>query len=371
MSEFRQSISEDRTLWWLALAAVAALYGLVAATSPGFDDEIYTIAAIESHGWEAVLGAQTGDVHPPGQYAIAFGLHDLLGDWPRVRSVLAGALVACLIGSAVRVRRRFGRRAGWVFIALIGLSPGMMMWGTSLRWFSGFLPILLWLSLPPDRVSTRHWSLAAVGWWALAMINYVALLQVLSLIWIRWCADSRSSTLKRRDLLMAIALFVCLWAPQAWILATVHLENASSQTGGLTPSAIGFVIGFLSNSGVFPLSLSGVMAITGTLALLMAMVGRSPLRSIRDNPYALALALGLLALLLTGLAAKARNWIVLVPWFALWAASANSRWPRLFAAAMMLIVVAQMVGTVNVVTHRHTVKNSWNLPLTELTTVVE
>ena len=60
----------------LSLLVVCGVYGLIAFTSHGYDDEIYNIAIVE-HATSIASIVDTinhEDVHPPGQYVINFTL---------------------------------------------------------------------------------------------------------------------------------------------------------------------------------------------------------------------------------------------------------------------------------------------------------
>lgn len=72
-------------------------------------------------------------------------------------------------------------------------------------------------------------------------------------------------------------------------------------------------------------------------------------------------------LLITGIAGKMRNMVVMIPMQAIWfSEKINASASRWIMTAITLVVFGNLLGTYNVITHEDTTKNSWNLPITQL-----
>ena len=141
-----------------AYVSLVALYAYVGFTSPGYDDEFFTIRWVENLGSGAIARAQHLDVNPPGSYAVNWLLYSVLGSWSLVRLVVSLLAAATLVYAIARVRVSHGNVRGLVAIAVLGLSPALLMWTTSVRWYALFVPLLVVLSFPPRPASWRYWA---------------------------------------------------------------------------------------------------------------------------------------------------------------------------------------------------------------------
>ena len=343
------------------------LFGHVALTSPGFDDEITNIDLIEHLGtWQTVTLMQTEDVHPPGGYLVNGLLWQLTHDWSSVRlvSVLIYGL-AC--ASLLRfVQRQMGSLAAWLCLLVVGFSPTAMMWCTSVRWYAYLTPLLMWaLVLPAHRAGWWFRFKPAMAWTLMAYISYASLVVAPGLwLWYALHAEDKRWTQRLRESVLPWGLAAMLFLPQAWVLLTVHAKNTAGQTGGLVKSLMGIVVSMASNQGLFPLSLPAAAAAIGWAMVLL--VALTMARQQRTATSALAATgAGLLGFLASGLAGKFRNLVAMVPFQGLVLAQTAPwlRQSRALQLAVALIAVGQLVGSINVMRHQDTTKNSWNLPV--------
>lgn len=350
----------------LSLTLSLLVFGMVALQSPGFDDEMANMELIEHLGtWPTAKLMQTEDVHPPGGYVLNGLLFDALQDWSLVRGVsaLLYAITASMLGSFVL--RRQGWRAGGLALLFVLLSPAALMWCTSLRWYSYFVPLLIWtLITPSDSAGRWYFIKPALGWLMMAYINYAALiLAPVLLLWyglhagVNWKAMLRQSWL---PWLLAGLAFV----PQLFIFLTVHARHAEGQACGPIKALLGAVISMASNQGLFPISFWGMASMVAWGVLLAAMLREVRQdKALRTKMWAMAAGLGVFVL--TGLAGKFRNLVLLSPMQTLLVAQAEAtirrHWLRVLATTV--IVMANALGCLHVAQHRDTTKNGWNLPV--------
>lgn len=349
---------------------LAVLYGSVGYFSPGYDDEIFNIRLIEKHGgdWFALVSAVEGmDVHPPGSYLIDAVLFRLCGDWGLVRlivSLFASAAVVFAIDSA---RRREGTRSALLLYGLLGLNPALLLWCTGLRWYAFFVPVLVWLTTLPPAGSRRYWLKCFAGLLALGYLGYAVLVVALPVLALYWVGAAGHWRDKLRAAWAYAAVALLLYLPQAYFFLTVHARHKDKQIFSLAKGLVGFAAAQLSNQGVFPLSLPGLMAIVGSLGVAATLMAAGWRRNFASRQF-LAYAFAVAVMLATGLAGKMRNFVVLAGFQARWLAGAQVE-PRVagaFRLFMGLVLAANVWGVVNVVAHRETTKANWNLPVAEV-----
>lgn len=355
-----------RLAWLAAWVTIAFMFVFVALRSPGFDDEITNIELIEHLGTIGTAQLmQHEDVHPPGGYLLNGLLHDALGHWEWVRTVSAGLYLLALSGLVHFVRREHGEYAAWLTLLVAGLSPAALIWCTSLRWCAYFVPVLLWsLTVPAQRYGWWFHIKPALGWLVMAHISYAALLIAPALVlwWRLHSPEPWKQHLQRAvpAWLMAAVLFLS----QAWVFLTVHSQNTEGQTSGVFKSLVGVGISLASNQGLFPLSVFGVASALAWAGLYV-LLARAAWRRESQGNASLTFLTAVVRFVLSGLAGKFRNLVLLVPLQAVVLAMGHQlvRQSALAKALVAVTALCSVVGAANVLRHQDTTKNSWNLPV--------
>lgn len=356
----------------VAYVLLFLLYGYVGYTSPGYDDEFFNIRWIEGLGVDAIGLAQQRDVNPPGSYAVNWVLYSLLGNWSLVRLAVALFAASTIVYAIFRVRRSSGDVRGFMAVTLLGLSPALLMWTTGLRWYAIFVPVLLLLSFPPRPDSWRYWGTFFAGLLILGYLSYAMFIVAIPLGYLYWRGDPRPRSMKVKQIALFGLVFAALYGYQMWVFITTHLARQGSQRFSLLEGLVGFAVSELSNHGVFPLSLGGAASIAGTFTVLV-IIGLTSLReNTRDNPLFVPYWAGVLLLIVSGLAGKFRNFVVVAPWQGLFISQAivPAKWRRTFAVGVALISLGNVIGAINVATHSNTSKSNWNLPLSQVLTIL-
>jgi hypothetical protein len=361
---------------WLLAATCLLAFGVVAWQSPGFDDEVTSnISLIEHLGtWATVQLMQQEDVHPPGGYLLNGLLFDALGNWSAVRVASALAYATALLLWMRQALRQQGPVACMLVFVGAGLSPTALMWCTSVRWYAYFTPLWMWALLVPEgRQGRWHAVKPALAWWLMAHISYAAIVLAPVLIWwhaLHWPGGWRRAVRPFAGPWLVAAL---AFLPQAWVFITVHAHHTEGQTSGLKNALMGVGISMAGNQGLFPLSPWAIASALGWAGLL-ALSLRKAQAGGRHVPRGLwATGLATLLMVLSGLAGKYRNLVLMQAPQTLWlsqlaGAIQRTRWAQLCVA---LIAGAQLVGMANVARHEDTTKNSWNLPVDEVVAQVK
>jgi hypothetical protein len=245
------------------------------------------------------------------------------------------------------------------------LNPAYLLWCTGLRWYAFFVPILIFLLQVPERRNSYYWAKCFLGLTLLACIGYIAFIIAPAVIVLYWLMDKADLNLKLREILIWSGISTLIYAYQLHIFFTVHLYNQDGQVAGLLKSIAGVFIANFSNQGVFPLSFAGILALLGTLGLT-SLILYSQFKFRTKNQYMAPYFFATLAAIMTGLAGKFRNLVVVSPIQGYWIVTSitNSIYKRkLFKLFMGFLLIGNIWGIFNVVLHQNTTKNSWNMPI--------
>ena len=167
------------------------LYVSTSLNSYGFDDEFINISFVEAYGFSTYLTTQTQDVHPPLSYIINALLYEVFNSWVVVRVISALAICAALFYVGESFVKKYGHQAATLTFLLLASNPAILMWGTSLRWYAYFLPVLLWLSITQKKNGIAYWAKLTIGLTTLGYINYIAFLLAPAIILIYWLESNQ------------------------------------------------------------------------------------------------------------------------------------------------------------------------------------
>lgn len=359
---------DDRASAVLIAMAGLALHLAVAAWSPGYDDEFANMSIVTRYATmgEMISFVNSNDVHPPGQYVLNRLLYTALGDWWLVRATTAMIGYICLVHFLHTLGFFSVHRSPWQLTCIVA-HPTMLMWGTSLRWYGYFTPLLLvavTLLLNRSIRASILWPLLFALCTAMFYVCYLSV--VICPILIVAAAIRRQNTLRSEwPIIVASGALAaaCAW-PQVKLFLTSHLRNGDEQSSGMIKSVAGAAMGLFTNAGFFPLAPA---AVVGALATLVLLVRVCTARAINGNLKWIAgiVAITCALMIAAGITGKPRNLEPLVPLFMTAVVTGMPRLtsdPRGRIAAWTLAAVTLM-GAANVAAHIDTVKGSWNLPL--------
>ena len=173
--------------------------------------------------------ANSGDVHPPGQYLINKFLFDLLGDWSWVRVVSAILVSTSLVALWQSVRTAAYLHRLFAYLAICA-DPALLLWCTGLRWYAPFVLVtnlILLAILRPRAPAVAYWVIVATGSLLLFYISYIALIFVPAI----WLVALMQRSDRRTALVLAV-LVLAAAVPQLKALLEVHIAYADTQQIG-------------------------------------------------------------------------------------------------------------------------------------------
>jgi hypothetical protein len=360
---------QEYSVLWLHFVLILVIYAATGYYSPGFDDEYFNLMVVERFGTAVASYTQTTDVHPPLSYIINAWLYKALGGWEFVRMISGILTASSLIITISNLSKGKSTLYALIFIYLLAFNPAILMWGTSLRWYGYFFPVLIWLLVIP-RNTQWHWIKFFVAMLWLAYVGYISFFIFPSLFIYYWMSDKRDNKKKIRALLIPGILALLLYVPQLITFLNIHYPRSGGQIFSFSSGLVGIYSTSLSNQGVFPLSYPGLAAAAGMLILFVHVL--KDIHQEWKNPLWGSWVLGQIILLGSRIAGKMRNLSVLIPLQSLAIADrfnkGSSRWLWL---SLVLIGFGNMAGTYNVIMHEDTTKNSWNLPVNQVIKQVE
>ena len=150
-----------------------------------YDDELINLKIITSYDYAGLLNFLSGfDFHPPGQYLINKLIYNITGpnEWlMSLPSVICTGLTAGLAGLITfKITKAFW--VGFAALSLASVSPLLLMWGWSIRWypywiFITFLSFFILLKIPGGNSKRNlYYVLLVLLFTAGLYISYLSLL---------------------------------------------------------------------------------------------------------------------------------------------------------------------------------------------------
>ena len=349
------------------------VYSAVALMSYGFDDEFFNILLVEKYGLSTFFLTQTMDVHPPLSFIMNAALYRAFGDWGIVRLFSALTLCISFIYLCEHIKTKDGESIAILTFILLASNPALLLWGTSLRWYAYFLPILIWLLVIPKTQGWSMWIKLGAGLVTLAYTGYLAFVLAPALVLFYWLSSSQRYEIKLKQLSVIIGVAALVYSPQLLTFLNVHFPNREYQTGSLFLNFAGFFIAQFSNQGIFPVSIAAFISTTGTLLILYAALQSQPIQKLYINPKCISYVLFSMLIIISGVAAKFRNLVIATPLQLIWFASVkpNSSLKKFFYIGIVFIIIGNIWGSLNVYRHQDTTKNSWNFPLKQALSIIK
>ncbi|MEI8074771.1 MAG: hypothetical protein WCH78_08480 [Bacteroidota bacterium] len=347
----------------LLFGSLIWLYFYTALKSFGYDDEYYNIRLITENNLSQLIKLlETSDVHPPLAYVFNYLLFKLTNNWSYVRLFSTILYLASLLYLVIKTENKTQKI---LLILLLGFNPTVLLWGTSIRWYAYAAPLLIYISVLPDYKKTLYWIKFFSCFLVFAYMEYVGVILMMAYFLYYWLEDKTPIWSKIKRIFWPGFVFMILYIPQLYIFFTIHRKNnvaENQQTFDLKTSIISTISSNFSNQGVFPLSIAGIISIIGAailfLTLLIQIIKRKKIEAIWISCLA-----SVVLFLVTGLAGKVRNLILLEPARNLSLSSLySSKKNQLFVVGILCLLVGNTVGVKNVLMHQQTTKNSWNIP---------
>jgi hypothetical protein len=345
------------------------LYVSVGYLSLGYDDEFANIDWITRYGFGVINIAQAHDINPPGSYFMDWILYTIFARWELVRSFISLITAASIIYAIVSIKNRKGTFAGIILFILLGLNPAILLWCTSVRWYAFFVPVLIWLSIVPKHQGWQYWAKCFGGLLILGYLGYAVFIVSIPIWILYWMENKGNIKDKIKNCILFGFLFLILYSYQFWIFVTVHIHGKEDQIFSLLKCLIGFYAGQISNQGVFPVSLPGLLASMATFGMLITIFYSNVLVNLK-NKYFASYSIASILTIITGIAGKFRNLVVISPWQAFWMSTAKVEAPqkKLFLFFLSFLTISNLWGDFNIITRQNTSKNDYNLPVKQILT---
>lgn len=370
-------LATTRLVLLVLIVSFALSLGCV-ATRNIYDDEHSSLYFVRLSTSQIIQAANSSDVHPPGMYLLT---HYAFKAIPSPRWMTLAVLVLMYAGLAVFVRNvtpLFATMRGRIcFLALATLSPQLLMWGLTFRWYGWWTPLALIVlvhALQPEKVEVPHISyvrssVVGILLAALFYINYITLLFTLAL---SAAVAFRYGSRPWKRYVVALIVFLLLVSPQLRAFYAVHLPGNHGQRANPLVSSARLLQGTFISEAYLPWHPIAVAA----LLCFGALITFGILRTIRPSSLSGALlatkrglpsvilfaAVFFMLVALSGLGMKPRNALILIPTlaplFALIVESLPSR--ALQSMLLVFFFLWEGVGIEHLILRRGLAKSNMN-----------
>ncbi len=273
----------------ILLAVVAIAGGIVlrfVARTPLWLDEALSLN-IASLPPSEMLDALRHDGHPPLYYLLLHYWAEWFGTSDTAVRALSGVFgVAALPLAWSAGRRRGGPVLGWIFVALLALSPYALRYSTETRMYALVMLLVLAGYLLVDDVLRRGRSAR----WRLVGIGAIAGLMLLAHYWSMWLIGStglvmawlafarRGEALARRALVVLVAMVAGSVVCFAWWVPTMLYQSAHTGTPWADPFRPTVTVSIAltdmaAASGAF--ADAPLLAISAALLFILGLFGRA------------------------------------------------------------------------------------------------
>ena len=371
---------QRKFLLTLSLIIPLILFSYTAYNSYGFDDEYFNInlAAKYASAIELVKDNLSGnfvDIHPFGQFLIDYLLVKVLGSWSLVRvfGALFASLSLWLYWLYVIKRENYSDPLTILFAYLfICLNPSVLLWCTSVRWYTYFMPLVCLLGSFFSSKSNKY------SFWGIYFLTALIMFYLESCAAIFIIASFILLLIQRRKLfkqefktiLLLGTLSLILAARQIYLVIKVYLPHASHEIHSLFNTITQGGWHFLSGHAVMPLSVPGVMLIIANLLLIFFFVIN--LRKVLSRYSCNLFVLSYSGFIITRIG-KVRNYINLSGLQGDFLSCVYSciKNKAVKIAILALYIAGNSWGIYNVINHTNTTKGSWNTPYKEIISFIE
>jgi len=310
--------------------------------------------------------------HPNGSLFLNSILFKAFGDWHLVRAFMGVIFSLSLFFSFNILSRDKENFHKVVLFVLLCLNPSFLMLGTSLRWYSIFLPLvnfLIILVYINPKKPLLFWGSFLFLTFLLVNLNYLAFI-VLPILFF-YSIFKRGGALDIEIPYLISFILISLYFSKDHLTEFIFkLSNYSAeQFDSILNSLIGFGLFQTSGLASIPFSYSGQILIATSLVLLITFFVN--FRTIPKRFFYVYLVFSMI-LILSGLGWKFRNFYFLHLMDAYIKANIVNSLPKNYASLIIsLFVFSYLIGGYNTLSHDNTMKGSWNLPYEETAIEIE
>ena len=359
----KPSVLRLKIIFLFFVSTLLTIYIFIASNSFGFDDEFNTINIIESLNFSSMYRyLQSNDIHPPLSYIFDKLLFNIFQDWSIVRVFLSIVVVASITNLAYKFFEDLNIRSICLLIFL-GFDPNILIWGTSIRWYTYYLIILCWFLIIPRRNTNWFYIKQLLGFLLLGHIGYITFLLFVPLFIYYNLNPIKNYKNNFSKLVITYLILLTLYSYQLYIFLTIHVQSDPAKGNynfPLTKNLIGFISGVFSNQGVMPFSLAGILSIFSFVFILYFHLKES-IKIKRLIDLTQIYFISLLLFFVSGVGGFIRIFVILSPFKALLITNLRDN-KFLYKLLCSILLLTQLQGFFNFIYNKGTTKSYWNIP---------
>ena len=371
---------KQKFLYVLSLIIILGLFIFVAFNSYGYDDEFYNFNMIERVDSlsELISVVNSSDIHPSGMYVINYILLKLFGTWRAVKVISAIFAASFIWLFWYIMSKNMSRSAIILSYILICLNPTLLLWCTSVRWYTYFTPLLCVIGLlvkysdSTKIKSSIFWILYFLLCLIMFHLNYIASIFIITSFLFVLYGRRKFISQEFKFIIGCGFVSLLLVSYQVYILFTVHYPNSTS-TGFFIPFtriSVGAGLNYLCGNAVIPVSIAGIMLITANIIMLIFFLLRIKkfCRNINNN-FLIGLYSVTMFLFPGGMSpSSARQFSTMLPELGIFLANIYETIKNNYLKFVLLFLYSAgtIMGLYNVIAHTDTNKIRWNIPYGEI-----
>ncbi len=343
-----------------------------------YDDEHTSLNFVHLYTSQIIQTANSSDVHPPGMYLLTHYAFEAIPSPRWMTLFVVFLLYAGLAVFVFALTPLFATLRGRIcFLALATLSPQLLMWGLTFRWYGWWTPlalIVLVYAIQPMRVALPHitWMRSVVLAVLLAALFYLNYITLLFIVALAAALVFRYGFRPWKQYVVAFLVFLLLISLQLHAFYTVHLAGSHTQRASLLISFARLIQGLFVSEAFLPwhpiaiaaLVCFGALIIFGALKIIrtwsVAGVLLTPQRGLAG--IILFAVVFFLLITLSGLGMKPRNALILIatlaPLLALFVESLPSQ--VLQSGLLVFFLLWEGVGIEHLIVRRGLAKSNMN-----------
>ena len=349
-------------------------------TKTFFDDELATIYILNKHSdiFSLYNYINEWDVSPPLSYLLIY-IGSKIFSYQYVPIIFLPLQLFCLIKFADFSSNyfNFNQNVKSAFKFIVILNPTFLLWCTSLRWYSIWVPLaLLTISIFyfKEKKHNKDIWILLLSFSILFHISYLSIVFILSLIISNLNFFFKDLFIFIKKNIFLFTIFIIFNLPQIYFFFNVHLNNSSNQFGSYILSLVFPLITIIFGNSVFPLEIISLIYFLFFLIIIYFNFSNIKINKILIYKDIIIFFISFYFLLFTfQLGFKSRHSIILYYLFLIFVfinlnLIINKK--NFFFTFVSIFILMNLLGLKNTLFQTNTIKNNINFPVKKIITFI-
>ncbi len=357
----------------------SVLYFLRLYNKSFYDDEIGTINVLNNFDniFDLYLYINSWDVSPPLSYILVY-LGEKIFSFQYATLLILPLQIYCLNSFSINTSKFFENnfkiKSFYLFVTI--LNPTLLLWCTSLRWYSLWTPLALYVIgkyFFKKKLNELDIFLILIAFTIMFHLNYFTLIFVISLAFSNYKKFFENFYYFIKNKPHFFIILILLNLPQFYYFLTIHILNSSSQYGSFLFSFLYPVITSIFGNSVFPLEIVSLLFIFTLLIIIFYNFRFYKKINLEFKNLILFSLIFFLLIFLLRLGHKPRhsiilNYLFIFFFFVNLLYLKNEIFKNIF---LIIFFIFSLIGIKNTILQQNVIKNNINLPIKKIISFLE